>query len=83
MAKSFGSFKRKADLRKEGEESIQNYWKFVKVDVETLVKKMDMGHPTKWETLDEVVKYLTDLQQMCDHYKRRLEEVMNEEKSEN
>jgi hypothetical protein len=79
MAKSFGSFKRKREVENNGEEYIQNFWKFVKIDVETLIKKMDVSHPNRWEALDEVVKYLTDIQQMRDSFKRRAEEISEEE----
>lgn len=79
MAKSFGSFKRKREVENRGEEYIQNYWKFVRIDVEALVKKMDVAHPNRWEALDEVVAYLTNIQQMRESFERKAEEISEEE----
>jgi hemerythrin superfamily protein len=83
MAKSFGSFREKQEIQNQGKEYIQDFWKYVKIDVETLVKKMDVDHPNKWESLDYVVRQLTNIQQMRDSFKRRAEEALNEEKSKN
>jgi hypothetical protein len=83
MAKSFGDYKKKREIESRGSDYIQNYWKYVKIDVETLIKKMDIDHPTKWELLDEVVRQLTNIQQMRDDFKRRAEEALNEEKGQN
>lgn len=83
MAKSFGDYRKKREVESQGSEYIQNYWKYTKIDVETLVKKMDVDHPTKWELLGEVVLQLTNIQQMREHYKQKAEEALNEKKSEN
>lgn len=83
MAKSFGDYRKKREIENRGAEYIQNFWKYVKIDVETLVKKMDVDHPNKWESLDYVVRQLTNIQQMRNDFERRAEEALNEEKSEN
>lgn len=83
MAKSFGSFRKRSDLIDQQKRQLQEFWKFVKIDVETLVKKMDADHPNKWDCLDEVVKYLTDIQRMRDHHQRVIEEVINQKSEQN